>query len=137
MTFTERFDELEALGAHIWEALPPERRDEHQIDRTRLEQGSQCVCLCGTACGTWVDHLLEVRDHAERWHRLRAHRGHPVRILLGAGQVDPDELCRCGHAYRRHLTGLDGCASCERLEVPDDRCTAWQRQLEGILDTLP
>jgi len=50
MTWDERFDELDELGRHIWEALPADRREQHRIDRQRLSQGAQCVCTCGAAC---------------------------------------------------------------------------------------
>ncbi|ANU79760.1 hypothetical protein BI023_gp54 [Mycobacterium phage Sneeze] len=133
MTPDEHFDEIEELGRKIWESLPDEQRRRHRIDRSRLTQGAQCVCTCGEVAVYWVAHLQDVRDHAELWERLNATASNPQRILLGLGQIPPDELgACCGHEYRRHLVGLDGCAACEHIEPVHARCTSWRRQLEGV-----
>lgn len=122
MTPAEHFDELEALGANV--ELDDATRAIHRIDRNRLHRDGQCCCTCGAICQSWVVHLTEAREQAELWSLP------PRRIMLGAGQFEPTEVGECcGHEYGRHLVGLDGCADCERLEVPDDRCTSWRRQM--------
>lgn len=118
MSWDERYAELWELGRHIWEKLPAEQRDRHQIDRQRLTQRAQCACTCGAECPTWVFHLIEVRDYAELWTRLSVSVADPLEV--GA--------C-CGHEYRRHLVGLDGCAVCEHHELKAARCAGWRRQL--------
>ncbi|AYD84016.1 hypothetical protein KDW72_gp53 [Mycobacterium phage Grizzly] len=131
-SFDEHFAEIEELGAKIHAALPAELRQNHQIDRSRMTQGAQCVCTCGTVCTYWVAHLQDVRDHAELWERMHAGASNPQRIMFGLAQVPADEAgACCGHAYRRHLVGLDGCAACEHIEPVHARCTGWRRQFEG------
>ncbi|QBI97828.1 hypothetical protein SEA_ZEUSKA_85 [Mycobacterium phage Zeuska] len=128
----EHFAEIEELGAKIYAELPTELRQNHQIDRSRLSQGAQCVCTCGAVCTCWVAHLQDVRDHAELWERMHAGASNLQRIMFGLAPIPDDELgACCGHAYRRHLVWLDGCAACEYQHRPSERCTGWRRQLEG------
>ena len=130
MTPAEHFDEIEELGRHLWEALSAELRDRHQIDRQRLEEGTQCVCTCGARCPFWVTHLIDVRDHADYWARIEAVGRAPFRWLLGVDQVLASEICAsCEHEYGRHLVGLNGCADCERWEPMSKACDGWERQL--------
>lgn len=68
--------------------MPDDLRAEHQPDPQRLSQGTQCVCMCGAQCVSYVGHLQEVVEHRELWDRLCAERGHPLEAFIRAG-VNP------------------------------------------------
>lgn len=67
--------------------ISEELRAEHQPDPNRIEERSQCVCMCGASCGSYAGHLVEVVEHRALWDRLCAERGHPAEAFLRAGIV--------------------------------------------------
>lgn len=65
--------------------MPEHLREQHQPDPQRLSQGFQCVCMCGTPCVSYTEHLREVVEHNEWWENSIAEHGHPAEAFIRAG----------------------------------------------------
>lgn len=71
--------------------VPEDIRAQHQPDPNRIEERSQCVCMCGASCVTYAGHLIEAAKHRELWDRLCAERGHPMEAFARR-VIDPRGL---------------------------------------------
>lgn len=86
MNLDEYFAEV--IAGAVGVDVPDDIRVKHQVDRTRLEERSQCVCTCGACCASYAGHLVEAAEHQALWNRLCAERGHPAEAFTRAG-IDP------------------------------------------------